>query len=89
MAMSEITNRGTVINHWSFVIGESGEKVRRFNMRLKASIPGVQANFHQLHGIRYFDVFAAGSVHLKKLSGGPKGLMGPPCHGVAFIRLMG
>jgi hypothetical protein len=28
-----------------------------------------------------FDAFTAGSVHLKGPSGGPKGLIGPPCHG--------
>jgi hypothetical protein len=43
-------------------------------MRLKASIPGLQATFHHLHDIRYFDTFVARSVHLKKPSGGPKGL---------------
>jgi hypothetical protein len=32
--------------------------------------------------MRHFDAFAADSVHLKKPSGGPKGLIGPPCHGV-------
>ena len=48
---------------------------------LKASIPSVQATFHQLNDIRHFDIFAVGSVHLKKPSGGPKGLIGPPCHG--------
>jgi hypothetical protein len=58
--------------------------VRRLKRRLKASIPGVQATFHQLHYIRYFDTFAAGAVHLKKPSGGPKGLIGPPCHGVIY-----
>jgi hypothetical protein len=50
-------------------------------MGLKASIPCVQVTPHQLHAIRHFDAFAAGSVHLKKPSGGPKGLIGPPCHG--------
>jgi hypothetical protein len=58
-----------------------GEKVRTLKMSLKASIPGVQTTFHQSHDIRYFAVFAAGSIHLKKPSGGPKGLIGPPCHG--------
>jgi hypothetical protein len=50
-------------------------------MRLKASIPGEQANFHQLHGIRYFDTFVVESVHLKKPSGGPKGLSVPHAMG--------
>jgi len=48
---------------------------------LKASIPGVQTPFHQSHDIQKFDVFTAILVHLKKPSGGPKGLIGPPCHG--------
>jgi hypothetical protein len=60
-------------------------KVTRLKRRLKASIPGVQATFHQLHDIRHIDAFTAGSVHLKKPSGGPKGLIGPPCHGVLFV----
>jgi len=50
-------------------------------MRLKASIPSVQATFHQLHNLLHFAAFTAGSVHLKKPSGGPKGLIGSPCHG--------
>jgi hypothetical protein len=58
-----------------------GEKVRRLKRRLKASIPSVQATFHQLHDIRNFDAFTVSSIHLKKPSGGPKGLIGPPCHG--------
>jgi len=58
-----------------------GEKVRSLKRRLKASIPGVQATFQQSHDIRNFAVFTADSVHLKKPSGGPKGLIGPPCHG--------
>jgi hypothetical protein len=29
----------------------------------------------------HFAAFSAGSNHLKKSSGGPKGLIGPPCHG--------
>jgi hypothetical protein len=55
--------------------------IRRLKRRLKASIPGVQTIFHQLHDIRYFDAFAAGSVRLKKPLGSPKGFIGPPCHG--------
>jgi len=58
-------------------------KVRRLLRRLKASIPGVHTTFCQLHNIRHFDAFAAGTIHLKKPSGGPKGLMGPPCHGAS------
>jgi hypothetical protein len=58
-----------------------GEKVRRLKRRLKASIPGMQTSFYQLHDILHFTAFTAGSVQLKKPSGGPKGLIGPPCHG--------
>jgi hypothetical protein len=56
-------------------------KVRRLKRRLKASIPGVQTTFHQLHNMRHFDAFTAGLIQLKKPSVGPKGLIGPPCHG--------
>ena len=50
-------------------------------MRLKASKPYIPANFHELSDVRHFDAFAAGTVHVKKPSVGPKGLIGPPCHG--------
>jgi hypothetical protein len=49
--------------------------------RLKASIPGFQTTFFKSHNIRHIDAFTAISVQLKKPSGGPKGLIGPPCHG--------
>jgi hypothetical protein len=48
---------------------------------LKASKPGVQTTFFKSLNIRYFDAFTAISVHLKKPSGGPKGLIGPPRRG--------
>jgi hypothetical protein len=51
---------------------------------LKASIPGVQTTFFKLLNIRHFDAFTAISVQLKKPSGGPKGLIGPPCHGATW-----
>ena len=60
--------------------GVEGEKVRSSKMRLKASIPLLYANFDELYNIRHFDAFTAGSIHLKKPSGGPKGLIGPPYH---------
>jgi hypothetical protein len=56
--------------------------VSRLKTRLKASIPCVQTISYQSHNIRPFDASTAGSIHLKKPSGGPKGLIGPPCHGV-------
>jgi hypothetical protein len=58
-----------------------GEKVRSSKMRLKASKPYLTVNSNELSNIAHFDAFAAGTVHLKKPSGGPKGLIGPPCHG--------
>jgi len=54
-----------------------GEKLRR----LKASRPSVQTTFHQSHDILHFTAFSVGPILLKKPSGGPKGLIGPPCHG--------
>jgi hypothetical protein len=60
--------------------------IRRLKRRLKASIPSMQATFHQLHDIRNFDAFTACSIHLKKPSGGPKGLIGPPCHGEGELK---
>jgi hypothetical protein len=59
-----------------------GEKVRRLKRRLKASIPFVQTTSHSLYNILYFVAFTVVSIHLKKPPGGPKGLIGPPCHGV-------
>jgi hypothetical protein len=57
-------------------------KIRRLIRRLKASIPYVHTNSNRLYDILHFNAFTAGSVQLKKPSGGPKGLIGPPCHGV-------
>jgi hypothetical protein len=53
--------------------------------RLKASISLLHANSNELQDIRYFDAFTVGSFHLKKPSGGPKGLIGPPCHGAHWL----
>jgi hypothetical protein len=58
-------------------------KVRRLKRRMKASIPFLFTKSNELYNIRHLDAFAAGSVHLKKPSVGPKGLIGSPCHGVA------
>jgi hypothetical protein len=57
-------------------------KVRWLKRRLKASIPRSQTNSNDLYNIRHFDASTADSIQLKKPSGGPKGLIGPPCHGV-------
>jgi hypothetical protein len=81
ITMSKITNRRTVISHWSFVIGELGEKVTSIKRRLKASIPLMHTNSNELDNIQYIAAFSAGSIQLKKPSVGPKGLIGPPCHG--------
>jgi len=54
-----------------------GKKLRR----LKASIPLLYVNSNELYSIRHFDVFTAGSIHLKKPSGGPKGLSVPHAMG--------
>jgi hypothetical protein len=58
-----------------------GEKVRSSKMRLKASKPCLSVNSYELYNNRHFEAFAADSIHLKKPSVGPKGLIGPPCHG--------
>jgi hypothetical protein len=59
-------------------------KVRRLKRRLKASIPYVHTNSNRLYDILYFAAFVAGSVHLKKHSGGPKGLWGLLAEGPIF-----
>ena len=48
---------------------------------MKASIPLLFTNSNTLYNIRHLDAFAVGPAHLKKPSVGPKGLIGPPCHG--------
>ena len=48
---------------------------------MKASIPFLHTNSSKLYDIRYLTAFSADSIHLKKPSVGPKGLIGPPCHG--------
>jgi len=50
-------------------------------MRLKVSIPGLHGNSNALYVYRHFDTIPVGTFHLKKPSGGPEGLIGPPCHG--------
>jgi hypothetical protein len=57
------------------------EKMRKLTRRLQASIPGLQTIFFETHNIRHFAAFNDDSVQSKKPSGGPKGLIGPPCHG--------
>jgi hypothetical protein len=66
-----------VLSKVSTVSKVSKEKV------LKASIPLLYVHSNE-YSNRYYAAFAAGSVHLKKPSGGPKGLIGPPCHGAPW-----
>jgi hypothetical protein len=41
-------------------------------------------NSNALYDDQHFDGFSADPIHLKKPSGGPKGLIGPPCHGAPW-----
>jgi len=62
-----------------------GEKLRRLEdkklRRLKASKPFLHNNYNALYDYLHFAAFSVDSIHLKKPSVGPKGLIGPPCHG--------
>ena len=58
-----------------------GEKVRSSRVRLKASKHDLNKNYNPLSDFLHFTAFPTDSVHLKKPSVGPKGLIGPPCHG--------
>jgi hypothetical protein len=59
---------------------------KSFLLRLKASIPFLYTNSNILNNLRHIAAFSAGSVQLKKPSVGPKGLTGPPCHGVISLK---
>jgi glycosyltransferase involved in cell wall biosynthesis len=63
-------------------------KIRRLIRGLKASIPCVHTISNRLYDILHFAAFSAGSFQLKKPSGGPKGLIGPPCHGVKVVHII-
>jgi hypothetical protein len=76
-----LLERSSVISHWSLVSEVSKLNILIELRSLKASIPCLQENSNALYDYRHFDAIAAGTVHLKKPSGGPKGLIGPPCHG--------
>jgi hypothetical protein len=73
-----LLERSSVISHWSLV---SEVNMLSELRSLKASKPGLDENSNALYDFRHFDAFSDESVHLKKPSGGPKGLIGPPCHG--------
>jgi hypothetical protein len=49
--------------------------------RLKALKPFLHKNSNELYDYIPFIVFSVDSVHSKKPSVGPKGLIGSPCHG--------
>ena len=76
-----LLERSLVISHWSLVSEVSNVNMVSERRRLKASKPDLQENSNASYDFRHVDVFSADSVHLKKPSGGPKGLIGPPCHG--------
>ena len=57
------------------------EKVRNSKMRLKASKHSLHTNYNASSYYQHFAAFPVDSVQSKKSSGGPKGLIGPPCHG--------
>jgi hypothetical protein len=65
------------LSNWLLAL-RIGKELKR---RLKASKPCLTTNSHELYDIFHFDALFAGSVHLKKPLVGPKGLIGPPCHG--------
>ena len=58
-----------------------GEKLRSSKTRLKASKPISHENSDALYDLRQFIAFSSESIQSKKPSVGPKGLIGPPCHG--------
>jgi hypothetical protein len=75
----------TVIGHLSLVIGELGKIGRKSKRRLKASKPRLKATFDVFHNNHYFVSPSNVSVQVKKPSGGPKGPIGPPCHGGRLV----
>jgi excinuclease ABC A subunit len=78
------------VNQWASgsasqkVRGVGGEKLSSSKRRLEASKPFLHENSNALYDYRHFDTFSADSVQLKKPPGGPKGLIGPPCHGAPW-----
>jgi hypothetical protein len=63
------------------------EKIRRREgkkRRLKALKPVLNEYYNVLHIPGYFGAPTDDSIHLKKPSGGQKGLIGPPCHGAPW-----
>ena len=69
-----------IIPFWLFLLLINNQKLRR----LKASKPILQENSNAVDDSQHFSAISTGSVHSKKPSGGPEGLIGPPCHGVIY-----
>jgi hypothetical protein len=57
------------------------EKLRSSKTRSKASKPVFHENSNASYDFRQFTAFSSDLVQSKKPSVGPKGLIGPPCHG--------
>jgi len=55
--------------------------------RLKASKPFLHKNSSALYDFRHFAAFSADTIHLKKPSGGPKGLLVPHAMGLTYFYL--
>jgi dihydrofolate synthase/folylpolyglutamate synthase len=69
----------------STIDNEISQKLLR--RRLKVSKPYSSTNSHEPDNIRDNDAIADNTVHSKKPSVGPKGLIGPPCHGEPEYKL--
>jgi predicted RND superfamily exporter protein len=70
------------VNNKKFLRGGQGKKKEVKKMRgLKALIPCLHENLNAMTNNRHYDALPAAALHLKKPAGGPKGLIGPPCHG--------
>jgi hypothetical protein len=78
----DLLERSFVISHWSLVNEVSKVSMVSKLRRLKASIPLLYTNSNELSIIRHFDVFTSCAIHLKKPSGGPKGLLVPHAMGL-------
>ena len=61
--------------------GVQGEK-----KEAEASKPVLYTNYYALYDFQHFAAFTTDSIHSKKPSGGPKGLIGSPCHGAIRCR---
>ena len=73
--------RGSRGKEGRFEVKKGRRVEQKPSVRLKASKPFLNENSDTLYDHQHFDAFSAESVQLKKPSGGPKGLIGSPCHG--------